>query len=198
MKKQNSPRPEGAQEKEPNITLSGTDIPNALPDEIKDLFLELRSRGENLKKSGFKPNLNLIDDAERLFEEMTASHHGSEPAVEREKSPSLGYKLFPYVRWAYTKGNYARPKKPRIVKPPGAQWMRIARFFFSLESVTEIFEPLCKDFWYEYEKEFVVGHKWKACWIRVRYYWAFTKAAGLLKLFSWIWDKVEAVFNKFA
>jgi len=88
--------------------------------------------------------------------------------------------------------------KPRIFKPPGAQWMRIARFFFSLESVTEIFEPLYKDFWYEYEKEFVVGHKWKACWIRVRYYWAFVKATGLVKFFQWIVDRVEAIINKIA
>ena len=47
----------------------------------------------------------------------------------------------------------------KIFKPPGAQWMRFARFFFSPESITEVFEPVYKDFWYEYEKAFVAVHK---------------------------------------
>ena len=76
--------------------------------------------------------------------------------------------------------------------------MRFARFFFSPESITEIFEPLYKDFWYEYEKAFVAGHKWKGRWIRLRHYWAFVKATGLVKFFQWIVDRVEAVINKIA
>ena len=88
--------------------------------------------------------------------------------------------------------------KPRIFKPPGSLWMRFARFFFSPESVREVFESLYKDFWYEYEKAFVAEQKWKGRWIRVRYYWAFVQATGLVKFFQWIVDRVEAVINKFA
>ncbi len=83
-----------------------------------------------------------------------------------------------------------------IIKPPGAQLMRIARFLFSREAIDEVFVPTYNDFWHEYAEAKVKEENWKARWIRLRYYWAFAKTSGLLKAFEWVWDRVKGILEK--
>lgn len=90
----------------------------------------------------------------------------------------------------------ALPRPGAIIKPPGAQLMRIARFLFSREAIDEVFVPTYNDFWHEYAEAKVKGEDWKARWIRLRYYWAFAKTSGLLKAFEWVWDRVKGILEK--
>ncbi len=90
----------------------------------------------------------------------------------------------------------ARTRPVVVAKPPGAQLMRVARFFFSREAIDEVFVPTYNDFWHEYAEAKVKGESWKARWIRLRYYWAFAKTSGLLKAFEWAWDRVKGILEK--
>jgi len=91
---------------------------------------------------------------------------------------------------------WALPRPGVIIKPPGAQLMRTARFLFSKEAIDEVFVPTYNDFWHEYAEAKVKGEDWKARWIRLRYYWAFAKTSGLLKAFEWVWDRVKGILEK--
>lgn len=78
-----------------------------------------------------------------------------------------------------------RQKQTKSLKTaPGIRVMRLIRFVYSKKSISRIFEPIHADFIEEYLEALNAGEKWKSRWIRVRYYWAFLSASGLLSVVS--------------
>lgn len=69
---------------------------------------------------------------------------------------------------------------PKLVRSPGTRIMRLIRFFYGKKSISRIFDPIHADFIEEYFEALEAGEKSKSRWIRVRYYWAFLSASGLL------------------
>ena len=68
--------------------------------------------------------------------------------------------------------------RTHITKMPGTKPMRIVRFCYSAKTVEFIFDPIYADFCEEYFAALAAGEKWRARWIRVRYYKDFARATG--------------------
>ncbi len=67
----------------------------------------------------------------------------------------------------------------QIGGPPGTKSMRLARFCYSAKTIERVFDPIYADFCEEYFAALAAGERWKARWIRFRYYKDFAKAIGL-------------------
>ena len=84
----------------------------------------------------------------------------------------------------------------KLTKPPGTKLMKMARFCYSAKTIEEVFEPTYADFYEEYFAALAAGHKWKARWIRVRYYKDFAQAVamfGVVRLAKTVfeyWEKI--------
>lgn len=68
----------------------------------------------------------------------------------------------------------------KIYHPPGHFLLQIAEFVCSKKTFTGVLEPTIHDLREEYNEALAEGRVWKARFVRVRGYWAFFNAAGLM------------------
>lgn len=83
-----------------------------------------------------------------------------------------------------------------LSSPPGQLLGRLADFFFSKKTVSEVVTPILSDMQMEYFEALAENRKWKAMWVRIRGYWSFWKAMALfniLRAVANIWRKVSSV-----
>ena len=122
-----------------------------------------------------------VDDLRRMLDHSLAVeplHQGIENPPSRPK-PKIRPTKIPGP-WALS----ALLRKPRLIRPPGASLLRFAEFFYSPKAFKEVLEPTIVDLQAEYAEALSQGRGWKAGWVRLRGYWSFVNAAGLLSAVS--------------
>jgi DNA-binding CsgD family transcriptional regulator len=97
--------------------------------------------------------------------------------VRRNPWSALELTLLRLVALALLVGH--RPKANALFSPPGMGLWRLAEFLCTKKTYDSVFVPLLADFHHEYFEALSRGEKWKARWLRVLYYSAFFKSAGL-------------------
>jgi hypothetical protein len=73
----------------------------------------------------------------------------------------------------------AQDARKKVILPPGSRLWNLADFFCTKKTYDSVFCPLLADFQYEYFEALKDGREWKARWLRVLYFGAFFKSAGL-------------------
>ena len=118
-------------------------------------------------------------DMSRVAEHLRLSRDEAEVVIEdfcRELRASLGS--------AHRDDGH---KHAKVSLPPDFRLWRLAEFLSTKKTYASVFRPLLADFHHEYFESLRAGSKWKARWLRVLYFGAFFKSAGLnigMKLLS--------------
>jgi hypothetical protein len=83
---------------------------------------------------------------------------------------------------------------PKVISPPGLRLWHLAEFLCTKKTYASIFYPLLAEFQHEYFDALSTGRTWKARWVRVLYFCAFFKSAGLnvtMKLMREAWERFQ-------
>src|SRR5579863_4764551 len=116
---------------------------------------------------------------------------GSGLTIER-----VGY----WVRVSDGRGNFVTsefcPPRPKsvIIAPPGRRLWQLAEFLCTKKTYNSIFCPLMAEFHHEYFEALNEGRSWRARWVRVLYFGAFFKSAGLnvsMKFLREAWERFQ-------
>jgi len=85
-----------------------------------------------------------------------------------------------------------RRRRRRLHQPPGIRLWGIVTFLFTRKVLETVFLPLRADFEYEYCESLNDGRPWRARWMRLVYFVALLKAAGIEGVLSLVGDCVKA------